>query len=81
MGVGILAAGIWMIRPNANAGPALAAVAIAFNNDPEIFGAMTAILLMGLVATGVIGAWMGNDDSEQSAAEAGASTAAATGEP
>jgi BASS family bile acid:Na+ symporter len=60
-----------LILPNANAGPALAGVAIAFGNDPEILGAMTAILLMGIVVTGVIGSWMGKDDSDEDAAQPG----------
>jgi BASS family bile acid:Na+ symporter len=54
-----------LIEPNANAGPALAAVAIAFNNDPEILGAMTALLLMGLVITGPIGTWLGKDQADE----------------
>ena len=37
------------IAPLRNAGPAFAAVAIAFDNDPEILAALTGILLVGLV--------------------------------
>ena len=38
-----------LIQPCTNAGPAFAATAIAFDNDPEILGAMTAILLLQIV--------------------------------
>jgi BASS family bile acid:Na+ symporter len=65
-----------MILPNANAGPALAAVAIAFNNDPEILGAMIAIILMGIVITAPIGTWLGRDQ-EEATAEAPAEAPAA----
>lgn len=37
------------IAPLRNAGPAFAAVAIAFDGDPEILAALTGILLVGLV--------------------------------
>jgi bile acid:Na+ symporter, BASS family len=37
------------IAPMRNAGPAFAAVAIAFDNDPEILAASSGILLVGLV--------------------------------
>jgi bile acid:Na+ symporter, BASS family len=37
------------IAPLRNAGPAFAAVAIAFGNDPEILAALSGILLVGLV--------------------------------
>ena len=39
------------IAPLRNAGPAFAAVAIAFDNDPAILAALTGILLVGLVLT------------------------------
>jgi BASS family bile acid:Na+ symporter len=32
-----------------NGGPVFAAVAIAFNNDPQVLGAVTGLLLPGLV--------------------------------
>jgi BASS family bile acid:Na+ symporter len=62
-----------LIQPNANAGPALAAVAIAFNNDPEILGAMIAIIFIGIVTTGVVGAWLGKDDEEADQETSGSS--------
>jgi bile acid:Na+ symporter, BASS family len=37
------------IAPLRNAGPAFAAVAIAFGNDPEILAALSGVLLVGLV--------------------------------
>ena len=54
-----------MIQPGSNSGPAFAAVAIAFNNDPAILGAVTAIIFMQIVVAAPIGTWMGKDkDSE-----------------
>jgi BASS family bile acid:Na+ symporter len=53
-----------MIMPGSNAGPAFAAVAIAFNNDPAILGAVTAILFMQIIVSPVIGTWMGRDQED-----------------
>ncbi|WP_051062736.1 bile acid:sodium symporter family protein [Ilumatobacter nonamiensis] len=39
-----------LVQPCTNSGPAFAAAAIAFDNDPEILGAITAILLFQIVA-------------------------------
>jgi len=49
-----------LIAPGSNAGPAFAAVAIAFNNDPEILGAMTVLIFLQIVLGAPIGAWMGS---------------------
>ncbi|BDZ64958.1 bile acid:sodium symporter family protein [Agromyces mangrovi Wang et al. 2018] len=38
-----------LIQPCSNSGPAFAAVAIAFDNDPAILGALTGILLLQIV--------------------------------
>ena len=38
-----------LLAPMRNAGPVVAAIAIAFNNDPQILGAVSGILLIGLV--------------------------------
>ncbi len=38
-----------LIQPCSNSGPAFAAVGIAFDNDPEILGAITAILVLQIV--------------------------------
>lgn len=40
---------VGLIAPMRNAGPVFAAIAIAFNNDPQILGAVSGILLIGLV--------------------------------
>jgi BASS family bile acid:Na+ symporter len=49
-----------MIEPGSNSGPAFAAVAIAFNNDPEILGVVTVLIFMQIVAAAPIGTWMGS---------------------
>lgn len=48
-----------MIQPGSNSGPSFAAVAIAFDNDPAILGAVVAILFVQIVAGGVIGPALG----------------------
>ena len=48
-----------LIQPGSNSGPAFAAVAIAFNNDPEILGAMTVLIFLQIVISAPIGSWMG----------------------
>lgn len=55
---GLLTTGPWCRRttlagvaPLRNAGPAFAAIAIAFDNDPEILAALSGPLLVGLVLT------------------------------
>ena len=53
-----------MIQPGSNSGPSFAAVAIAFNNDPAILGAVTAILFMQIIVSPVIGTWMGRDQED-----------------
>jgi BASS family bile acid:Na+ symporter len=53
-----------MIEPGSNSGPAFAAVAIAFNNDPAILGAVTAIIFMQIVVAAPIGTWMGRDKED-----------------
>ena len=42
---------VGLLAPTRNAGPVFAAVALAFGNDPQILGAVTGILLVGLVAS------------------------------
>ncbi|MGI9666380.1 MAG: bile acid:sodium symporter family protein [Acidimicrobiia bacterium] len=61
-----------MIQPGSNSGPSFAAVAIAFNNEPAILGAVVAILFVQIIVTPVIGTWMGKD-KEDPLAEAGGS--------
>lgn len=53
-----------MIQPGSNSGPAFAAVAIAFSNDPAILGAVTAIIFMQIVVAAPIGTWMGRDQED-----------------
>lgn len=48
-----------LIQPGSNSGPAFAAVAIAFDNDPEILGAMTVLIFLQIVVAAPIGSWMG----------------------
>jgi BASS family bile acid:Na+ symporter len=63
------------IQPGSNSGPTFAAVAIAFNNDPAILGAVTAIVFMQIVIAAPIASWMGSrqgdadDTAETSEAE------------
>jgi BASS family bile acid:Na+ symporter len=54
-----------MIQPGSNSGPTFAAVAIAFNNEPAILGAVTAIIFMQIVVSPVIGTWMGRDKDQE----------------
>jgi BASS family bile acid:Na+ symporter len=54
-----------MIQPGSNAGPTFAAVAIAFNNDPAILGAVTALIFMQIVVAAPIGTWMGRNVEDQ----------------
>jgi BASS family bile acid:Na+ symporter len=54
-----------MIQPGSNSGPSFAAVAIAFDNDPAILGAVTAIIFMQIVVTPVVGSWMGRNQAEE----------------
>jgi BASS family bile acid:Na+ symporter len=53
-----------MIEPGSNSGPTFAAVAIAFNNDPAILGAVTAIIFMQIIVSPVIGTWMGRNQED-----------------
>jgi len=53
-----------LVQPGTNAGPAFAAVAIAFGNDPAILGAVTAIIFVQIVVAAPIGTWMGRDKED-----------------
>jgi BASS family bile acid:Na+ symporter len=48
-----------LIQPMTNSGPCFAAVAIAFDNDPAILGAVTGILLIQLVGGTIIASYFG----------------------
>jgi bile acid:Na+ symporter, BASS family len=54
------------IAPLRNAGPAFAAVAIAFGSDPEILAALSGILLVGLVVCLPVAARLASSRSESS---------------
>ena len=49
-----------LIQIGSNSGPSFAAVAIAFDNDPAILGAVVAILFFQIIGGGLIGSWMGS---------------------
>jgi BASS family bile acid:Na+ symporter len=46
-----------LLEPISNAGPVFAAVAIAFNNDPEILGAATGIILVQIIVGTVVASY------------------------
>ena len=53
-----------LIQPGSNSGPAFAAVAIAFNNDPAILGAVSAIVFVQIIVVGLVGSYMGKNGPE-----------------
>ncbi|NNJ47039.1 MAG: bile acid:sodium symporter [Acidimicrobiia bacterium] len=59
-----------LIQPMSNSGPAFAAVAIAFDGDPAILGAVTGILLIQLVAGVVVAGYFGKEPSAADKASA-----------
>lgn len=52
-----------LLEPISNAGPAFAAVAIAFNNDPEILGAVTGIILIQIIIGIVVASYIAKGQS------------------
>ncbi len=54
-----------MIEPGSNAGPVFAAIAIAFNNDPEILGIATALVFVQIVVGTLVGSYLGKGDGEE----------------
>ena len=63
------------------AGTSLSAVAIAFDNDPAILGAVTAIIFMQIVISPVVGSWMGKTwGSDGDDADGDESTSATAGD-
>jgi len=54
-----------LVMPGSNAGPSFAAVAIAFNNDPAILGAVTALIFMQIVVAAPISTWMGKNKGDE----------------
>jgi BASS family bile acid:Na+ symporter len=53
-----------MIEPGSNSGPVFAAIAIAFNNDPEILGIAVALVFVQIVVGTVVGSYLGKGDGE-----------------
>ena len=58
------------VMPGSNAGPAFAAVAIAFNNEPMILGAVSALIFVQIVVLAVAASYLGRTDAEIQAAPA-----------
>ncbi len=56
-----------LIEPMSNSGPCFAAVAIAFDNDPAILGALTGILLIQMVVGVGTASFLGRDSAETGA--------------
>lgn len=46
-----------LLQPISNAGPVFAAVAIAFNNDPEILGTATGVLLVQIIVGTIVASY------------------------
>jgi BASS family bile acid:Na+ symporter len=66
-----------LLEPISNAGPVFAAVAIAFNNDPEILGAATGILLVQIIVGTIVASYFakGRPAPEETPAEVPAAAA------
>jgi bile acid:Na+ symporter, BASS family len=69
------------IAPLRNAGPAFAAVAIAFDSDPDILAALSGILLVGLVVCLPVAARLASSRPEEPAAVLDARSRAVQGSP
>lgn len=48
-----------LIEPGSNAGPVFAAVAIGFNNDPEILGTVTALIFLQIIVSVFAASYLG----------------------
>jgi BASS family bile acid:Na+ symporter len=64
-----------LIEPCSNSGPVFAAVAIAFDNDPEILGILVALLVTQIIIAAVVGSYLGKEEGE--GADTGTSVEAA----
>jgi BASS family bile acid:Na+ symporter len=53
-----------LLEPISNAGPVFAAVAIAFNNDPEILGAATGIILVQIIVGIIVASYFAKGQPE-----------------
>ncbi len=58
-----------LIEPVSNSGPAFAAVGIAFDNDPAILGAITAIIVLQIVVGLVVASFWAKDAGEDAVAD------------
>ena len=65
-----------MIEPGSNSGPIFAAIAIAFNNDPEILGICVALIFVQIVVGTLVGSYLGKGDGEGEGVPAEASAQA-----
>lgn len=54
-----------MIEPGSNSGPAIAAVAIAFHNDPLILGATSATIFTQLIIGTFVAGYLGKDRADE----------------
>jgi BASS family bile acid:Na+ symporter len=53
------------IEPGSNSGPTFAAIALAFDNDPEILGVAVALIFTQIVVGTLISTWSGRKVSEE----------------
>jgi BASS family bile acid:Na+ symporter len=56
--------GTGLLEIGSNSGPTFAAIAIAFNNDPEILGITTVLVFVQIVVGTLISSYMGKGDGE-----------------
>jgi BASS family bile acid:Na+ symporter len=72
-----------LVEPGSNSGPVFAAIAIAFNNDPEILGIAVALVFVQIILGTVIASYMGKDQAapEEAGDEAPADAAPAEAAP
>ena len=67
--------GTGLLEIGSNSGPVFAAIAIAFNNDPEILGITTVLVFVQIVVGTLISSYMGKGDGEGEGAPAEAPAA------
>jgi len=53
------------IQPGSNAGPTFAAIALAFDNDPEILGVAVALIFTQIVVGTLVSSWSGRGEAEE----------------
>ena len=68
--------GTGLLEIGSNSGPTFAAIAIAFNNDPEILGITTVLVFVQIVVGTLISSYMGKGDGEGEGVPAEASAEA-----